>query len=41
MIERFGTDWFARLPSRTRLSLIYWLMNAIAALALLGFALRF
>lgn len=33
-------EWFARLPARHRVVLLYWLLNAALALALLVFALR-
>lgn len=34
------TEWLARIPSRRRLSMLFWLINAVAILALLSFALR-
>lgn len=34
------TDPFSRLPGRWRLLAVYWALNAVLALALLGFALR-
>ena len=34
------TDRLAKLPSRRRLSLLFWMLNAIIVLALLVFALR-
>lgn len=34
------TDWLAKLPSRRRLSFLFWMLNAVIVLALLVFALR-
>ena len=33
-------EWFFGLPARRRVMLLFWLLNAVLALALLVFALR-
>lgn len=34
------TEWFARLPARRRVMVLFWLLNAVLAAALLAYALR-
>jgi hypothetical protein len=34
------TDWLSRLPSRHRLLLVFWLLNAMLASGLALYALR-
>jgi hypothetical protein len=34
------TEWLAKLPARRRVILVFWLLNALLAVALLAYALR-